>query len=221
MPLIRPERNIRKTARRRTARGSQSHPSLGGALKQLFVSQARVEILKLFLLRPTVSYHVREITRRVGTEINAVRRELANLTNLGMLQSSPQKNRIYYQLRHDFPFLPEVLGLVVKEEGIGKALMGGRGGEEIKFAFVSIPFLLGRVAGAQDIDLLIVGRVPLRKISDIIKEEEKHRGQEINYAVLSEKEFGELKKRRDPMVINALLQPKVVLTAGAEGYLTL
>jgi len=221
MPLIRPGRKTRKAVRRRTARSSQSRPSLGGALKQLFVSQVRVDILKLFLLRPAVSYHVREITRRVGTEINAVRRELANLANLGMLQSSPQKNRIYYQLRHDFPFLHEVLGLVVKEEGIGKALVGGRGGEEIKFAFVSIPFLLGRVAGSQDIDLLIVGRVPLRKISDVVKEEEKHRGQEINYAVLSEKEFGELKKRRDPTIINALLQPKVVLTTGAENYLAL
>lgn len=190
-------------------------------MKQLFVSQVRVDILKLFLLRPAISYHVREITRRVGTEINAVRRELANLSNLGMLQSSAQKNRVYYQLRHDFPFLDEVLGLVVKEEGIGKALVGGRNADEIKFAFVSTPFLLGRVASSQDIDLLIVGRVPLRKISDVIKEEEKHRGQEINYAVLSEKEFEELKKRRDPTIMNALLQPKVVLTTGAAKYLAL
>lgn len=202
-------------------RSSKSPSSLGGALKQLFVSQVRVDILKLFLLRPAISYHVREITRRVGTEINAVRRELANLSSLGMLQSSPQKNRIYYQLRRDFPFLDEVLGLVTKEEGIGKALVGGRNAGEIKFAFVSTPFLLGRVAESQDIDLLIVGRVPMRKVSDVVKEEEKHRGQEINYAVLSEKEFEELKKRRDPTIINALLQPKVVLTTGAENYLTL
>ncbi len=220
MPLIRPGRKTAKRAPRRAARSS-GPTSLGGALKQLFVSQVRVNILKLFLLRPAVSYHVREITRRVGTEINAVRRELANLVSLGMLQSSPQKNRIYYQIRRDFPFLDEVLGLVVKEEGIGKSIIKGRGAGEVKFAFVSIPFLLGRVAETQDIDLLVVGRVPLRKIGDIVKEEEKHRGQEINYAVLSEKEFEELKKRRDPTIINALLQPKVVLTSGAESYLAL
>ncbi len=190
-------------------------------MKQLFVSQVRVEILKLFLLRPAVSYHVREIARRVGTEINAVRRELANLASLGMLQSSAQKNRVYYQLRRDFPFLHEILGLIVKEEGLGKSLAGPRSGGEVKFAFVSIPFLLGRVAGPQDVDLLIVGRVPLRKVTDIVKEEEKHRGQEINYAVLSEREFEELKKRRDPTILNALLQPKVVLTPGAERYLSL
>lgn len=221
MPLIRPGHKKVKRIQRRGASHGYEPSSLGGALKQLLVSQVRVDILKLFLLRPAVSYHVREITRRVGTEINAVRRELGNLVSLGMLQSSPQKNRIYYQLRKDFPLLYEVLGLIIKEEGIGKALIKGRGAGDVKFAFVSIPFLLGRVAGSQDIDLLVVGRAPLRKISDVVKEEEKHRGQEINYAVLSEREFEELKKRRDPTIINALLQPKVVLTSGSENYLTL
>jgi hypothetical protein len=219
MALIKPGRKTRR-AIRRTRSGARNLASAAGALKKLFVSQVRVDILKLFLLRPAVSYHVREITRLVGTEINAVRRELANLSGLGMLQSTPQKNRIYYQLRHDFPFLGEILGLVVKEEGLGKALLG-RNNRDVKFAFVSVPFLLGRVAGPEEIDILVVGRIPLSKISAVVKEEEKHRGNEINYAVLSEKEFEELKKRRDPLIINALLQPKVVLTVGSENYLSL
>lgn len=219
MALIKPGRKLKRTARRIRA-GSRGVISTAGTLKKLFVSQVRVDILKLFLLRPAVSYHVREITRLVGTEINAVRRELENLTGLGMLKPNPQKNRIYYQLRHDFPLLGEVLGLVVKEEGLGKSLLS-RSNRDIKFAFVSVPFLLGRAAGPEDIDILIVGRIPMTKISSIVKEEEKHRGSEINYAVLSEKEFEELKKRRDPLIINALLQPKVVLTTGADNYLSL
>jgi len=220
MPLIKPVRKIKRSPRR-VARGVSRPSGTAGSLKRLFVSQARVDILKLFLLRPLVSYHVRDITRRVGTEINAVRRELENLVGLGMLQSTPLKNRLYYKVRHDFSLLGEVLGLLVKEEGIGKALLGSRGSSDVKFAFVSIPFLLGRKASQEDIDLMVVGHVPLKKVGDIVKEEEKHRGHEINYAVLSEKEFAELKKRRDPWVINALLQPKVVLTTGSENYLKL
>jgi len=220
LPLIKPGRKVARSARR-IREGAIRAVATAGSLKRLFVSQARIDILKLFLLRPAISYHVREITRRVGTEINAVRRELENLKELGMLQSASQKNRLYYALRRDFPLLGEVLGLVVKEEGLGKALTRERGLGEVKFAFISIPFLLGRKAGEKDIDLMVVGRIPLKKVSEIVKEEEKHRGHEINYAVLSEKEFEELKKRRDPLIINALLQPKVVLTAGAESYLTL
>uniref|UniRef100_A0A831Z1G9 ArsR family transcriptional regulator n=1 Tax=candidate division WWE3 bacterium TaxID=2053526 RepID=A0A831Z1G9_UNCKA len=218
--MIKPGRKVARSARR-IREGAIRAVATAGSLKRLFVSQARIDILKLFLLRPAISYHVREITRRVGTEINAVRRELENLKELGMLQSASQKNRLYYALRRDFPLLGEVLGLVVKEEGLGKALTRERGLGEVKFAFISIPFLLGRKAGEKDIDLMVVGRIPLKKVSEIVKEEEKHRGHEINYAVLSEKEFEELKKRRDPLIINALLQPKVVLTAGAESYLTL
>lgn len=195
--------------------------TVGGVLKQLFVSQVRVDILKLFLLRPGAKHHVREITRRVGTEINAVRRELDNLVSLGLLERSPHKNRLNYFLRRDFTYLDEVLGMVVKEEGIGRALISGRGVGEIKFAFLSIPFLCGRVPGPKDIDLLVVGRVSTQKITDLVREEEKRRGQEINYAVLSEKQFGELKKRRDPLILEALLQPRVILTPEAGNYLSL
>lgn len=219
MALIRPGQIKRRTRRKMATRASGIPASRN--LKQLFVSQVRVDILKLFLLHPGAKHHVREITRRVDAEINAVRRELDNLIGLGFLKFFPYKNRLIYSLREDFPLLNEILGLFVKGEGFGKMFVYGRGMGDIKFAFISIPFLRGRVAGPKDIDLLIVGQIPVRKISDLIKGEEKRRKQEINYAVLSEKEFGELKKRRDPLVLEALLQPKVILTPNAYEYLTL
>jgi len=192
-----------------------------GALKNLFVSKVRVEMLKLFLLNPGAKFHVRGISRRVGAEINAVRRELDNLLRLGLLKREAFKNRLNYFPHEHFPYYDEVLGMVVKEAGLGKALTQGRGMRDLKFAFLSIPFLRGRVAGPNDIDLLIVGRVPMRRVADLVKEEEKRRGQEINYAVLTESEFEALKKRRDPLIFAALLQPKVLLTPGAERYFTL
>lgn len=190
-------------------------------LKDLFVSQVRVDILKLFLFYPGAKYYVREITRRVNTEINAVRRELENLANLGLLKKIPQKNRLYYSVREDFPFFNEVLGMVVKEEGVGKALVKGRGLGEVKLAFLSIPYLKGRVAAPSEIDLLIVGRVSSKKIAKLVKNEEKCRGQEINYTILSEGEFEALKKRRDPFLLSAIFQPKIILTPGAEKYLVI
>jgi len=190
-------------------------------LKRLFVSQVRLDILKLFLLKSEVKHHVREITRQVGAEINAVRRELDNLRALGMLEREPQKNRLVYSLRNDSPHLMEVLGLLVKEDGLGRALVQGRGLGEIKFAFLSVPFLMGRKSTPEDIDLLIVGQVPVRKVADLVKSEEKRRNREINYAVLSDREFKELKKRRDPLILDALLQPKVILTPRSHEFLAL
>lgn len=192
-----------------------------GLLKNLFVSQVRVDILNLFLIRPGVSYHVRGVARKVGAEINAVRRELANLTNIGLLKKTPQKNRLYYSVREDFPLFNEVLGMVAKESGLGRALSRSRSLGDVKLAFISIPYLKGRVASQDEIDLLIIGRVSSQKITKLVKIEEKRRGQEVNYTILSEAEFESLKKRRDPFLLSAIFQPKVILTPGAEEHLVI
>ena len=97
----------------------------------------------------------------------------------------------------------------------------GRSVGDVKFAFISVPFLLGRAATPNDIDILMVGPVQMRRVGEIVKTEEKRRGQEINYAVLSEREFNELKKRRDPLILSALLQPKIILTPNSHEYLSL
>lgn len=217
MPLVKP--GARGQAKKKilgTARGASSTP-----LKDLFVSQVRVDILKLFLLHPGASYHVRGITRKVDTEINAVRRELENLVRLGLLKKTPQKNRLYYSVREEFPLLNELLGMVVKEEGVGRALTKGRKLGDVKLAFISLPYLKGRVADPDEIDLLIVGRVSSRRIAKLVKAEEKRRGQELNYSILSEGEFEALKKRRDPFLLSAIFQPKVILSPDAEGYLAI
>lgn len=216
MPLVKPGAKPIKKKVLKTGKIVGPSP-----LKDLFVSQVRVDILKLFLLNPGAHYHVRGITRKVGTEINAVRRELENLVNLGLLKKTPQKNRLYYSVRGDFPFFNEVLGMIAKDEGIGKALTKGRGVGDLKLAFLAIPYLKGRVAEAGEIDLLIVGRVSSVKIAKLVKAEEKRRGQEINYTILSEGEFEALKKRRDPFLLSAIFQPKIILTPGAEEYLVI
>ena len=45
---------------------------------QLFGSKTRVKLLALFLTHPNESFYVREITRRLGEQINSIRRELAS-----------------------------------------------------------------------------------------------------------------------------------------------
>ena len=75
-------------------------------LIDILISKVRVKILELFLGNPGQSYHVREIVRRVGEEINAVRRELARLEMTGFLQSEWRANRRYYSVKRDFIFLP-------------------------------------------------------------------------------------------------------------------
>lgn len=54
-------------------------------LGKLFGSNARVKILKLFLLNPEKKYYIRQMSRDLNLQVNSVRRELDNLTKLGLL----------------------------------------------------------------------------------------------------------------------------------------
>jgi predicted transcriptional regulator len=65
-------------------------------LERLFTSRTRVKLLELFLLHPEREVHVREICRVTGLNINAVRRELANLEGLGILRSRTAGNARFY-----------------------------------------------------------------------------------------------------------------------------
>ncbi len=69
---------------------------------QLFGSKTRVKLLKLFFSNPNRSFYVREITRKVEEQINSVRRELANLLNLGLITSDSSNNKLYYEVNQKY-----------------------------------------------------------------------------------------------------------------------
>ena len=56
-------------------------------LEKLFGSNARVKILKLFLLNPTDKFYIRQLSRNLKLQLNSVRRELENLEKFGILTS--------------------------------------------------------------------------------------------------------------------------------------
>lgn len=191
-----------------------------GALSEIFVSEVRVKIFKLFLRRGAPEFlHIREVTRRVGTEINAVRRELERLTKVGFLKREPRGNRVYFRVRTEFNLYGDLLSLIAKETGLGKDLLDNLSSlGNIKLIFFSKPFYLGRVSRPTEVDLFILGRLDLNLLDKIIKGEEKEIGREINYTVLTDEEFEFRKKRKDTFITNILLEPRIVVYGNDEKY---
>lgn len=189
-------------------------------LSDILVSEVRVNILKLFFVAGAGEfYHVRDITRRVNTEINAVRRELLRLTKAGILKKEPRGNRVYYRVRELNPYISDLITLVNKDTGLGRTLIDELDKlGNVKLIILSKPFLYGREASASEIDLLIVGKPSQEKLAKIIKEEETRTKKEINYTILSEDEFEFRKKRRDPFLLNILLQPRIVVFGDENKY---
>lgn len=188
-------------------------------LKDLFVSEVRLRILSLTLTNPHKQYHVRAIVRAVGAEINAVRRELAKLENMGLLRKRQSGNRLYYKADTANIYYSELLALVSKETGIGGLLLqNAKDLGAIKFAVISTAFLRGRQSTVLDVDLFIVGEVNLEVLKRIVSTAEKDMSREINYSVMSEEDFTFRKRKNDHFVSKILSQSRTMLIGDEEEF---
>ena len=66
--------------------------------------------------------YVREIVRRVDENNNAVRRELKNLEDFGLLASIKKGNLKYYTVNKKMAIFSELTSIILKTEAIGKIL---------------------------------------------------------------------------------------------------
>ena len=181
-------------------------------LPDFMFSRVWANLIKLFLSRPTEMYYVRELTRAAKEEINAVRRELARMTEKGMVKNEKRGNRLYYQFRDTYPFYEPLLSIVVKTTSLGKNLITNRGKLGfIKFAFLSGRFIRGLKRGPNDVDLVVIGQVISPQLAIIVKDYEEAAGTEVNYSTMTEEEFGYRLSRKDPFITGILIQPRVMI----------
>jgi len=187
----------------------------------LITSKSRVKLLNVFLSYPSDMFHVRELVRRTGDEINAVRRELAFLEKKGILSKEPRANRVYYYLSKNYAFYFDLLKMGTKTIGLGNSILKNR----VKLGKVKYAMFSGRFArrlpkGPEEVDLLVVGSVVLPELSLLVRDEEKRLDTEINYTVMTEEEFEFRKKKRDPFIHEILFGSRVMLIGDEESMLS-
>lgn len=189
-------------------------------LKDLLISEVRVNILKQMLPFPNKSYHVRALVRAVDTEINAVRRELARLHGIGLLRKRPSGNRIYYSVDTTSPYYSELLALVAKDEGIGAAIIANlKKLGDVRFGMLSTAFIRGRQSSVLDVDLFLVGTVNLDELKELVEKAQNKLNKEINYSVMALDDF-EFRKRKGDSFINKLLTQSRTMLVGDEEEFT-
>ena len=186
-------------------------------LENLFTSKVRVAMLKIFLPHPEEEHYVREITRMVKTEINAVRRELENLERIGLITKWSRGNRLYYKAVTTNTLYDPLLALISHESGLGGSILKHkRKLGKIKYAFIAKALPMGRVAKERDVDLVLIGDIHVEILKQYIRKAEEEHNHEINYTILSEHEFKTLKARRDGFIRELLLIPRIMLIGGEE-----
>lgn len=182
-------------------------------LEQLFGSKTRTQLLRTFLQNPEASFFVRELTRRLDVQINAIRHELKNLESLGLIETVAVEGKAvqkkHFRLKQNSILIPELRALFVKSRVLLEKDMVRRLQAVGRVSYFA---LTGRFVDREEAptDIFIVGKVERRKLADLIRKFEIEFGHEINFTVLDEEEMRYRMDVMDRFLYSVLDQPKLV-----------
>ena len=187
------------------------------SIQDFVVSKVRVKLLEAFLVDPEEMFYIRQLTRKIDEEINAVRRELLHMQSVGMVKDEKRGNRIYYTFNKNYLFHKDLMSMVGKTTGLGVALNKitpklGR----LKFAMISGRFVRHMPRAKDTVDLLLIGDLIMPQLTEFIKEQEAKLSREINYTVMTEAELSYRKTHSDPFISRILSASRVMLLGDEE-----
>lgn len=156
--------------------------------KGLFDGKSKQKILYTLCLRADRFFSAREIAEINRISSASVKKLLQGFFKHGILKTAEKKGERYYQIDRRSTAFEELARLFLKQKYSQKDAVGKivKGLGDLKFAALSGIFV-GRTRG--DIDLLLVGKIGAKKAERGLRELSKLAGNEINYALMEEKEF--------------------------------
>lgn len=162
----------------------------------LFGSKTRVKLLYLFLNNPSRAFYVREITRRVDEQINSVRRELANMLNIGVIKSDSVDNKLYYEVNQNYPHYQPLKQIFAGKNASAKTTAEvdnttqweklTRKINGAKVVILSGGFVKG---SRSKIDVLIVGSPLKTQVKKFVKDLEEDEHRPLHYTVIPYDDF--------------------------------
>lgn len=182
-------------------------------LEHLFGSKTRSNLLQLFFNNPAKSFFVREISRTINVQLNAVRRELANLEKIGLvviLARNVSAQKKFFQLNIGSSLYPELQALMLKSEIMLEQDFGRQITELGKIDYLALTgsFVNDQTSGT---DIFIVGSVNKVSLKHLIKEFERRLHREINYTVMTPAEFKYRQELTDRFLYQVLDGKKIEL----------
>ena len=187
-------------------------------LAKIVCSKVRAEIFRILFGVNEPELHLRDIHRRTGLAINGIQRDLAKLIKLDLITSERDGNRLYFKANKAHPLYRDLHNIVLKTSGLVEVLKEAL--KNVKKDDLFCAFVFGSIArqeerAASDLDLMIIGNLGPRKLSELLSEPGKKIERVINPYSLTLEEF---KKKRDAgdHFITRVLESKKLFVIGSE-----
>jgi len=150
-------------------------------LQALLTSKVRIELLSTFFLHDERDFYVRELERITGEDYKNITLELSNLEGIGLLRSRKEGNLKYYGLNKEFLLYEELKSIIAKTRGAAPALKEVLlRQKDIDFAFIYGSLASGENRAKSDIDLMVIGKIPLEDLLTLLREPERVLARDIN-----------------------------------------
>lgn len=156
-------------------------------LQDILKSKQDSAVAAFFLAAPKRAYSIIEISKHLRLSVMKSAFLMNRLAAEGLLKSFSKRGKKYFMLNLKYPLLADAkrqLKGISRYRDVLLASIKGLG--DIRAAFLS-----GIFSGQPDlpVDVLLVGRVNLKKLADFLKTAKRLMGQDINYSIMTEKEF--------------------------------
>ena len=179
-------------------------------------SKARRRLLAYYFTNPTARLHLRDLAGRLDIDPSNLSKELQRLEREGLFRAEVSGRQKYFQLDPKYPLFAEVRSIVAKTIGaavlIAQSLKKVEGIEE---AYLYGSFARNQQDAVSDIDILVIGNPEGASLAEAMRKLERQFGRDINYTVLTRKEFASRRARKDAFLENVWHNKRVTLVGAA------
>lgn len=182
--------------------------------------QVRQRLLATLFGQPERSFYANELVRVADSGIGAVQRELASLSDCGLLTVERRGNQKHYQANAAAPIFDELCAIVQKTFGIAGVLRAALAPMEarIEQAFVFGSLAAGTAHAGSDIDLMIVADdLPLETVLTALTPLESRLGRRLNPTLYTPAEFVRRVEAGNPFLAKVLAGPRLPLIGKDHG----
>ena len=180
-------------------------------------SKARQRLMTYYFTSPAARHHLRDLAERLSIDPSNLSKELGRLEREGLFRSEVSGRQKYFKLNREYPLFDEVRSIVAKTIGavplIAQSLKKVEG---IEGAYLYGSFAQNQQDAASDIDVLVIGNPKGEAFAEAMQKLERQLGREVNYTVLTRKEFDSRRTRKDAFLENVWHNKRVSLIGPHE-----
>jgi predicted nucleotidyltransferase len=181
--------------------------------------KVRQRVLAVLFSTPDRSFYANEVIALAQSGTGAVQRELAALSEAGLLTVSKQGNQKHYQANASAPIFPELRGLVLKTMGVADVLRSALAPLATQ---IDAAFIYGSVARQQDtahsdVDVMIVSAtLGYGEVFGALESAMASLDRKINPTLYTSAEWHKRMQQDNAFVSKVWQQPKIWLLGGEE-----